>query len=609
MGFMHAKQCRSTEMKHQFFECGDLLKHSAIKVCLWLINLVGIVANVLMIEIRYRNYNKTGRLGIPSFMFGNLGVSGVFMGVYSLMLGFIDLSNENLGTFFINSDVWRESTKCKVAGAIALLSIQSMIFILTAISVERFIKVMCPTSRYVFGPRGAKVSMLICWTVAMIIGVTISFSFDPEVGHYGWTDTCIGLPLHRLRNTYFNEVVDLSTPVADLRIVIPTLDNAMDQIAWPISIALFLIIDPTCLVVGLVLFLVIKIKGEHEELLSDDEDDDDDVLKKKQAMMSDAAAAGKTAQTDLSVGVSHPNAVDNKYATDGENVYEECGESTKKIDIEVRTTKAVSHAEPEDPLNATKLEKTAHQIRKVTKKRRGSTRRLKMKKQKSSLGKKDSAAPEAIYSIDGVAIHRSDVGDQDIVSGKQYMKDEAFEEEGGEVPSVPKKMRRRRRKRTPFAAERENACAESDQKKGAEAGGIEEYGSDWETDTSASNDDDEDPSDDDEMLVEIEERKITSKNLALKMMQLFAFNVISLSPIFIIGILSQTGVVEVPMEFTYWTALFILPFLACLNPFVICCVDIGGIRPQYEWQFEEVSYSETLSEKRDRVAREALTFI
>ena len=587
-------------------------------------------------------------------MFGNLAFSGISMGVYSLMMGFIDLSNENVGKFFVNSDQWRESIKCKSAGAMALIAIQSLIFILTVISVERFIKVMYPNSKFVMSVRAAKVSMVFCWTLAVVLGVSIPMLSGPEM--YGWSDNCLGLPLHRLYNEFNDIMLDFKSPAGGYDILIPTPDLQKDQPAWPLSIALFLVLDPLCLLVGLILFLIVKFKGIHEELpVDEDLEDDDDDIKKKPVVIDVDHKVGSAVQAESNDG-SGPRALPNQYEEpSAPHEYETLDEVKKD-----GGTGKDAHSDDDNDddgvggttaVEVPKFRPTEGTMSRKMTKRKGTGKKVKVLKgsklKKKSLKKKTSHAPgDQIATVtDGVVLS---TGDPITIGGVSIMK--SGDKGGGDVANQKfdslegadlvmnkddieagdegtcgnegkrkKKKRRRRKKKVEGDDDVEkgkenqgmNEENEEGEPKKMEDGDEDKEGSEWETDTSASDDDDDDDesSSDEDIVIEIEERRITSKNLATKMMRLFIFDLLILSPIFVMGIMAQAGAIDMPMDFAYWAALFIIPFMFCLNPFVICCVDIGGIRPKYEWQFDEVSYSETLSEKRERIAREAMTFL
>uniref|UniRef100_A0A2S2Q070 G-protein coupled receptor n=1 Tax=Sipha flava TaxID=143950 RepID=A0A2S2Q070_9HEMI len=120
----YVKQCRP--LPDEFSSCEDLMSNIVLRVCIWILAVVAITANLMVIVFRAK-YKHTNQ--VHSFLIVNLALGDFLMGSYLLVIAVVDWYYR--GVYFIHDSDWRRSSMCNVAGFISTFSSELSVFTLT----------------------------------------------------------------------------------------------------------------------------------------------------------------------------------------------------------------------------------------------------------------------------------------------------------------------------------------------------------------------------------------------------------------------------------------------------------------------------------------------
>ena len=123
----------------------------------------------------------------------HLCVSDFLMGVYLVIIGVADRIYTN--AYLWEDTDWKNSVTCHIAGFLSLLSSEVSVSIICLITVDRFIAVQFPFSRFRFQRRTAQIACLIQWSMGLVL---TAVPLLPASWHfYSQTAICIPLPVTR----------------------------------------------------------------------------------------------------------------------------------------------------------------------------------------------------------------------------------------------------------------------------------------------------------------------------------------------------------------------------------------------------------------------------
>ncbi|XP_072016937.1 follicle-stimulating hormone receptor-like [Amphiura filiformis] len=177
-------KCVILEQQPPLFMCGSLMQNVFLRVFMWILGISAIIGNLFVVAVRVRERptTKNARSIIvqakQSFLIGNLAVSDCLMGIYMLILAFVDLYYGE--EYFVYSDHWRSSQLCKLASFLSLLSSEASVFFITLISIDRFICIVFPLSKFQLGVMSTKVAAAITWAIAFVLGLVPTLQAGPE---------------------------------------------------------------------------------------------------------------------------------------------------------------------------------------------------------------------------------------------------------------------------------------------------------------------------------------------------------------------------------------------------------------------------------------------
>ena len=187
--------CSSESPPSPFILCKRLIPYPNLRVVVWIVSIATIVGNTFVSFTRCRQKTKS-RFYVQDLLITNLSLSDLMMGIYLLILLSVDLHFNKY--FPSRSESWRHSALCTVAGGLSILSSEASVFIITLVSIDRFICVTYPYSATRLRAASVKWVVLSIWLVAFLISVTSQLIplFSPEF--YDVSEICVGLPISRI---------------------------------------------------------------------------------------------------------------------------------------------------------------------------------------------------------------------------------------------------------------------------------------------------------------------------------------------------------------------------------------------------------------------------
>ena len=125
----------------------------------------------------------------------HLCVSDFLMGVYLAVIGVAD--RVYLGSYLWNDLVWKRSSLCAMAGALSLLSCEVSAFLICLITIDRFLVLRFPFSRFHLGKLSAQLACLGVWGIGLFLAVVPLLPATSHWQFYSQTGICIPLPVTR----------------------------------------------------------------------------------------------------------------------------------------------------------------------------------------------------------------------------------------------------------------------------------------------------------------------------------------------------------------------------------------------------------------------------
>ena len=172
--------------------CKDLLKSNVYRVFLWLFASLSVVGNVGSFAARFYLGNKGAGLGSFRIFVSNLSMADFFMGVYLFIVGVADQIYR--GEYLLFGEQWKESTVCKVAGFLSLMSSEVSAFIICLITLDRFLALRFPFSSLHFSRSSALAACAIVWVVGIALATVPLLPMTSPWEFYSQTGICLPLP-------------------------------------------------------------------------------------------------------------------------------------------------------------------------------------------------------------------------------------------------------------------------------------------------------------------------------------------------------------------------------------------------------------------------------
>ena len=131
-------------------------------------------------------------------MISHLSISDLLMGISLLMLA---ISDAYYGELFPSyTHMWTQGWVCKVIGFLSIVSNEASVFLITLISIDRYLAIKYPFGGQSLTVRTSRVSVLFVWLLSMLMG-TIVIGSGEKSEIFTTSEVCSGIPIIRPQET------------------------------------------------------------------------------------------------------------------------------------------------------------------------------------------------------------------------------------------------------------------------------------------------------------------------------------------------------------------------------------------------------------------------
>nr|KAG5697415.1 hypothetical protein BaRGS_008841 [Batillaria attramentaria] len=172
--------------------CDSLFKSKVFRVFLSIFVTLTLLGNTF--SVVYRSFmNRLKSVQVTDVFVTHLCFSDFLMGVYLAVIGMADLLSQ--GNYVWEDLSWRQSTTCKTAGFLAVVSNQVSIFVVCLMTVDRFIVLKLPScSLLQFGRLSAHVACAVAWACGLLLAVVPLLPVSSRWHFFDQNGVCFPLP-------------------------------------------------------------------------------------------------------------------------------------------------------------------------------------------------------------------------------------------------------------------------------------------------------------------------------------------------------------------------------------------------------------------------------
>ncbi|ROI27653.1 Relaxin receptor 2 [Anabarilius grahami] len=167
----------------------NLLANIILRVFVWVVAFIICFGNIFVICLRscIASENQHHTMAIKS-----LCCADCLMGVYLLFIGAFDI--KYCGEYNRHAQIWMESLSCQLIGALAMLSTEVSVMMLTYMTIEKYLCIVFPFQHYRAGRKQTLCSLTFIWLLGFIIAVIPFWDKQTFGNFYGRNGVCF--PLH-----------------------------------------------------------------------------------------------------------------------------------------------------------------------------------------------------------------------------------------------------------------------------------------------------------------------------------------------------------------------------------------------------------------------------
>ena len=133
---------------------------------MWLIGSDALCGNGFVLIWKFKSYHTSKA---QDMLLSNLALSDLLTSVYMLIITLADIYfGEN---FPMQSESWRSSLTCRIAGAISIISSEASVFFVTLISIDRHICLPFSFSNYKLNKKLTYTMVIITWIISLGLGI------------------------------------------------------------------------------------------------------------------------------------------------------------------------------------------------------------------------------------------------------------------------------------------------------------------------------------------------------------------------------------------------------------------------------------------------------
>ena len=182
--------------KDEISSCDDLLQSNFFRSFLWMIAVISAIGNahcfLFRIVVLKSRLFKSGYNTIVT----SLSLSDFLMGVYLAIIGAADAQYRSI-IYLWNGRSWKASMICTIAGFSSFLSNEVSAFMICLITLDRFIVLRFPFSKFRFMGKSAMMATGLAWVSGLFLAAVPLFPAFSHWHFYGHTGICIPLPVTR----------------------------------------------------------------------------------------------------------------------------------------------------------------------------------------------------------------------------------------------------------------------------------------------------------------------------------------------------------------------------------------------------------------------------
>ncbi|XP_071491814.1 uncharacterized protein [Diadema antillarum] len=252
-------ECILDKPSHPLFTCRKTFLHNeTVKIFIWILGISALIGNALVITMRMRSKPSTTVAKVQASLIINLALSDFLMGVYMVLLAIMDIYIGESYFWEGRSEEWRSSAVCQLTGFISMVSSEASVFLLTLISMDRFVCIIFPFSQKRLDENSVKVAISLVWIAAIFLSVVAVLLNNVFPDAYSLSDVCVGLPFMR-KSSDFRDELDERVSTQYQTISYFTAANSSIS-TWQFSIVLFLGINLASFLIILISYMAIFVK-------------------------------------------------------------------------------------------------------------------------------------------------------------------------------------------------------------------------------------------------------------------------------------------------------------------------------------------------------------
>ena len=156
----------------------DLLEKRSLRYSVWIMAILTCVGNASVLWGRLHDENRS-----VSLVIRNLAISDMIMGLYLIIIGYMDSRYRNV--YHENSGNWVKSWECALSGMLAMTSCEVSILILTFMSIERFLLISDPFGHHKLDTKNVIFCLYVIWLVGISIAILPVILFHSSTKFYG----------------------------------------------------------------------------------------------------------------------------------------------------------------------------------------------------------------------------------------------------------------------------------------------------------------------------------------------------------------------------------------------------------------------------------------
>jgi len=179
--------------KDLFSSCNDLMANLTLRLSIWILGSIALVGNAFVVIWRLKTKSDSK---VHALLLLNLAIADFLMGIYLIMIAAVDVFYR--GKYFIYNDSWKHSLLCQLSGFVSTISSEASVFILTIMTIDRYVTIVHPLKHIGLSVRGAHITLFLTWLIALILAGVPLTGIDYFKEFFARSGVC--LPIHLTAN-------------------------------------------------------------------------------------------------------------------------------------------------------------------------------------------------------------------------------------------------------------------------------------------------------------------------------------------------------------------------------------------------------------------------